>query len=702
MLLLLLVISKGLVLLPVITGQDALEPILEGRSSQACDNSDATGGKTTDSYLCYNCRDGVATMCYTPEIAQIQLSGWDGYVLYADVTGYPYSGNWWGNVILPTQNHGKASGWKEYSYGSDPLAKDWEKRLKMDWKGDQVCLHINATASPIPDDTTTGSYRPTCHRLGLCIYRSAATDPCTYISLCPNATGSYSCKDLPVDGTAFTIGQKSSINRTIVLVSSSLGADLSWNSRYTQMGNALTLYSDNTWYAATSQLARHVAPEGDCYACSLFPSSSADSSLVRPRPYSARETVCILLGLANRYRNATASVWWHMDTTGMPNCTAFDEIRVRVSPLSAEKQRQTLMQPVMHIPPSQIPNSIPVCFQRKRTGMMAEVQLGNTAGCQTILPSTCGHGSAAGGHSVTDCLVGQFRRGSSSLIDSTTAQLVSWPSDDGISCPIDAAWLCGTAIYQILPSGWTGTCALVYLTPSITIHNKLMYTTHHYTHYRPRPRRDTGTVTDHGTKFLSGLVPWWGAVNNAHNVDKLHVQLENLTSIVLNGFNTLNPFAAAVQQMLMQHQLALDLLFAAQGGLCHVIGEKCCTFVPAISGNLTDTVKHLNELLQEMKDDETTSKDQGWDFWSWLWPASWMERLRNLAVPVAAGLLLFCVLITCIIPCVQGCVRRTVNIQVVDTYTRLHDYRPPSPPTSDTEDDDSLDDVRDKEDEDTV
>ncbi|XP_033997438.1 uncharacterized protein LOC117491523 [Trematomus bernacchii] len=54
-----------------------------------------------------------------------------------------------------------------------------------------------------------------------------------------------------------------------------------------------------------------------------------------------------------------------------------------------------------------------------------------------------------------------------------------------------------------------------------------------------------------------------------------------------------------------------------QGGLCHVIGDSCCTYVPDTSKNITDTVLHLNNLLANMKD-EDISTASGWDWWSWL------------------------------------------------------------------------------------
>ena len=74
-------------------------------------------------------------------------------------------------------------------------------------------------------------------------------------------------------------------------------------------------------------------------------------------------------------------------------------------------------------------------------------------------------------------------------------------------------------------------------------------------------------MSTQGSKFVSGLFPWWGTVTNAHNIDSLHVALENLTYETTQGFQVLSPYIMATRNMLMQHQYALDLVFASKGGL---------------------------------------------------------------------------------------------------------------------------------------
>ncbi|XP_013884926.1 uncharacterized protein LOC106533233 [Austrofundulus limnaeus] len=115
----------------------------------------------------------------------------------------------------------------------------------------------------------------------------------------------------------------------------------------------------------------------------------------------------------------------------------------------------------------------------------------------------------------------------------------------------------------------------VNLRPAILVLDSLVYNTHHYPRFmaEPRPlyRQKRSEVISGGVKFLSGVLPWWGTVNNAHHIDQLHTGLENLTEIVEDGFSALGPFVITTRNMLLQHKMALDLLFASQDGLCHVI-----------------------------------------------------------------------------------------------------------------------------------
>ena len=101
-----------------------------------------------------------------------------------------------------------------------------------------------------------------------------------------------------------------------------------------------------------------------------------------------------------------------------------------------------------------------------------------------------------------------------------------------------------------------------------------------------------------GVKLFGGLDPRWDAVNLAHHIDNLALELENLIAATTNGFQALLVEVKALCNVALQNRLVLDQLLAAQGAVCHIIVDTCCTYVPDISDNMTHVVSYLNLLLQ--------------------------------------------------------------------------------------------------------
>uniref|UniRef100_A0A1A8BZF0 Uncharacterized protein n=1 Tax=Nothobranchius kadleci TaxID=1051664 RepID=A0A1A8BZF0_NOTKA len=105
----------------------------------------------------------------------------------------------------------------------------------------------------------------------------------------------------------------------------------------------------------------------------------------------------------------------------------------------------------------------------------------------------------------------------------------------------------------------------------------------------------------------------------------------------------------AARSMLMQHQLALDLLLASEGGLCHVIGSECCSYVPDTADNLTMTLTHMNDLLSQMKAEDVNAP-AGFAFWDWVTSGSWFHLVLQYLVPVVICIVVFAVFACCIMP----------------------------------------------------
>ena len=126
-----------------------------------------------------------------------------------------------------------------------------------------------------------------------------------------------------------------------------------------------------------------------------------------------------------------------------------------------------------------------------------------------------------------------------------------------------------------------------------------------------------------------------------------------------------NRYHRAMRNMLMQHQMGLDLLLAAQGGLCHIIGTHCCTFIPDISGNITDTIHHLNLLLTNLKAQDVPEHYAGWDWWAWVFQEGWKAWLARFVAPLITLMFGFLICVCCIIPLVKKMISSIFMVNMI-------------------------------------
>ena len=103
----------------------------------------------------------------------------------------------------------------------------------------------------------------------------------------------------------------------------------------------------------------------------------------------------------------------------------------------------------------------------------------------------------------------------------------------------------------------------------------------------------------------------------------------------------------AMRTVAMQNRIALDVLLAAQGGTCAVIGSECCTYIPNNS-------EEIDNLAGKIKAEGAKYHDsnKGWNFESSLdkmfggWGA-WMLHILFI------GLIMF-IAIVVIIACIRA------------------------------------------------
>uniref|UniRef100_A0AAZ3P1N7 Envelope glycoprotein n=1 Tax=Oncorhynchus tshawytscha TaxID=74940 RepID=A0AAZ3P1N7_ONCTS len=163
-------------------------------------------------------------------------------------------------------------------------------------------------------------------------------------------------------------------------------------------------------------------------------------------------------------------------------------------------------------------------------------------------------------------------------------------------------------------------------------------------------------------KFWRGLIPWYGASENAHELDRPGYHLESLVNLTTEGFSMIRPELQATQLMATQNRVALDMLLAREGGLCQIIGDHCCTFIPQGDDNLTIVVEHLKELRGVLEREH--QPDINWN------PLGWVQSMFGVWAATIFhwfiyGLILLIALLLIII-----CVKKLFN-KVVDVVLTM-------------------------------
>ena len=87
--------------------------------------------------------------------------------------------------------------------------------------------------------------------------------------------------------------------------------------------------------------------------------------------------------------------------------------------------------------------------------------------------------------------------------------------------------------------------------------------------------------------------------------------LTNFTQRALNdslrAIQALNTEQIQMRKAVIQHQMALDLLTAAQGGTCAVIKVDCCVYIPDLSGNVSTALGDRKSQVEAMSDNDLPS-----------------------------------------------------------------------------------------------
>ncbi len=148
---------------------------------------------------------------------------------------------------------------------------------------------------------------------------------------------------------------------------------------------------------------------------------------------------------------------------------------------------------------------------------------------------------------------------------------------------------------------------------------------------------------------------------NVDRINYVHYNVMRLANLSRDAVKGLSEQLAPTSLMAVQNRLALDMLLAERGGVCHMFGDLCCTFIPnntAPDGSVTKALEGLRVLSVEMKEHSGIDNPVG----QWLDRAlgKWKALILSILVSIAVFVAILVTCGCCCIPCIRSLCNRLI------------------------------------------
>ncbi|CAJ1067425.1 SYCY2 protein [Xyrichtys novacula] len=268
-------------------------------------------------------------------------------------------------------------------------------------------------------------------------------------------------------------------------------------------------------------------------------------------------------------------------------------------------------------------------------------------------------------------------------------------------------WCCGNNVWSSLPPRFRGRCGLCMLHDVTYIVEPVEYAPQHFNSTRSRRElsevtgyihlknsnptdlatryyalRDDFQIYTHSQLVFSTL--FWNTelqYTNHYLIALTRHDLALMANATLQGFNSIYAELDLIRRFTSDNRVALDALTASQGGVCAIVGEGCCTYLPSDSegmGNLTIAIKNLEDIYMGIvtanKDARFTGGSTGlkaWDHISALFGgSSFYAWVMGLAGPVMVIILIVAVVMCCCFPIFRALIMKSVSSMVSTSFVQ--------------------------------
>ncbi|XP_040924411.1 uncharacterized protein LOC121201839 [Betta splendens] len=249
----------------------------------------------------------------------------------------------------------------------------------------------------------------------------------------------------------------------------------------------------------------------------------------------------------------------------------------------------------------------------------------------------------------------------------------------------DHFWWCGGQhLYAVLPVGWAGRCARVQLAQEIITfkgeEQDKNVSSRNKRSYQPDPRvyidaigqpRGIPNEFKARNEIASGfesILPWITTSKNTEWVNYIYFSLQRFINYTDDALGALGEQVGATSAVAWQNRQALDWILAEKGGVCALIGDVCCTYIPghtAPDGAFTEAMKRLRALRVEVKEAAGSGSDLSWTNWLENMAGGWKQGLIKLGVMITVGVVVLGLIFCCCIPCLRSLALRAVTKQTM-------------------------------------
>ncbi|XP_024656311.2 uncharacterized protein LOC112431823 [Maylandia zebra] len=445
-------------------------------------------------------------------------------------------------------------------------------------------------------------------------------------------------------------------------------------------------YATNFWWQFMNTTA-HLNNKTDCYACTHMPLSSQTSGLW---PYSIPEdrSWCLLVlathpGYGTLWSKANYSIpakaTWRSSSLTNVNCSG--QTYLLTWPQVSDPLPDVILLNKLNAA------QLPVCVMNNGSRAVGELPTYLCKYIYTFCPPrnerkcmACSINATCASNTTLMSLNCRsdynYRMPLQTKTQYQTGCARTAPSSRGTRVLADWYFLCGNKAYLSLPEGWGGLCALVQLSDHVFFMQSVAH------HPSSRQRRevdiaspnsfgitvDTGVpgefrIWGGGVKFLQSLIPGIGVAEVRDHVEinryalLRHIKLTKTLGTALAGEQQ------AIRTMVLQNRLTLDLLTASQGGVCKLIGETCCTFIPdgyETGGDIYEALQNLTA-LQKYVTDHTPGAATAQSWLDWLFSGSWLAAVAKPFFLLGLIMIPLLILVLCVLPCLRVMISKMIT-----------------------------------------